>query len=298
WSKDAIFAALLESGSSSGIALFFIAVIVAIMTAFYTFRMIGMVFFGKKSKHIQQLEHETEISKDTTGYSTSNHISNENFPDPDEDQNGRKKFEKNSSHIHEVSPVMWVPFAILAVATVMIGLVGFLFEEELHTIFGNYLQTYFGIDTRGEGILTEDVHNSVNNESQVFPQGINIVAITASVIAFGIGAGLGTMFYITRTKDPEIISQFKFAKNIWTFLYDRWYLNSLIYWGFVRIPLYVYYLIWKYFEITIAQGINPAIQFSMSYLSKIVKFTQTGVTQTYLFVFAAGIIVVLMMLFL
>lgn len=298
WSKDAIFAALLESGSSSGIALFFIAVIVAIMTAFYTFRMIGMVFFGKKSKHIQQLEHETEISKDTTGYSTSNHISNENFPDPDEDQNGRKKFEKNSSHIHEVSPVMWVPFAILAVATVMIGLVGFLFEEELHTIFGNYLQTYFGIGTRGEGILTEDVHNSVNNESQVFPQGINIVAITASVIAFGIGAGLGTIFYITRTKDPEIISQFKFAKNIWTFLYDRWYLNSLIYWGFVRIPLYVYYLIWKYFEITIAQGINPAIQFSMSYLSKIVKFTQTGVTQTYLFVFAAGIIVVLMMLFL
>ena len=46
WSKDAIFAALLESGTSTGISLFFIAFIVAIMTAFYTFRMVGMVFFG------------------------------------------------------------------------------------------------------------------------------------------------------------------------------------------------------------------------------------------------------------
>jgi NADH-quinone oxidoreductase subunit L len=36
----------------------------------------------------------------------------------------------------------------------------------------------------------------------------------------------------------------------------------------------------------------------MSYLSKWVKYTQTGVTQTYLFVFAAGIIIVLIMLYL
>ena len=56
WSKDAIFAALLESGTSTGISLFFIAFIVAIMTAFYTFRMVGMVFFGTKSKHIQTIE--------------------------------------------------------------------------------------------------------------------------------------------------------------------------------------------------------------------------------------------------
>ena len=56
WSKDAIFAALLESGTSTGISLFFIAFIVAIMTAFYTFRMVGMVFLGTKSKHIQTIE--------------------------------------------------------------------------------------------------------------------------------------------------------------------------------------------------------------------------------------------------
>jgi NADH-quinone oxidoreductase subunit L len=186
----------------------------------------------------------------------------------------------------------------LAVATVLIGLVGFLFEEELHNIFGNYLETYFGIGASSTGTSLEHDLNNSNSATDEIPLGLNIIAVTASVIAFGLGAGLGIIFYITRTKDPEIISRFNITKNIWNFLYDRWYLNSLIYWGFVKIPLTIYNFIWKYFETNIAQGLNPAIQFSMSYLSKLVKFTQTGVTQTYLFVFAAGIIVVLMMLFL
>src|SRR6188472_4273341 len=47
WSKDAIFAAVLESGYAHALPLFGVAVVVAVMTAFYTFRMIGMAFFGK-----------------------------------------------------------------------------------------------------------------------------------------------------------------------------------------------------------------------------------------------------------
>src|SRR5215208_5357676 len=79
WSKDAIFAALLESGTSTGSALFFIAFIVAIMTAFYTFRMVGMVFFGTKSKHVQSVE---QTSTTTTSQSVS-YISSEPSHDHD-----------------------------------------------------------------------------------------------------------------------------------------------------------------------------------------------------------------------
>src|ERR687894_1502256 len=57
WSKDAIFASVLESGYAFSQPLFIIAVVVAVMTAFYTFRMIGMAFFGKKSRHIEEMEH-------------------------------------------------------------------------------------------------------------------------------------------------------------------------------------------------------------------------------------------------
>ncbi len=53
WSKEMIFDALLEGGQTS---LFLLAFITAILTAFYTFRMVFMTFFGKKSQHIVELE--------------------------------------------------------------------------------------------------------------------------------------------------------------------------------------------------------------------------------------------------
>jgi NADH-quinone oxidoreductase subunit L len=285
WSKDAIFAALLESGTSTGSALFFIAFIVAIMTAFYTFRMVGMVFFGTKSKHVQSVE---QTSTTTSTSQSVSYISSE--PSHDHDVKHDTK-----PIIHEVRPIMWVPFAILAISTILIGLVGFIFEEEIHSIMATYLFSSFGI---GEAIGT---HNSANNIEQNLAQTtetLNPIAFVSSFVAFGIGSGLGILFYIIRKKDPEIISRYPILKQAWSFLYNRWYLNSLLYWGFVKIPLRLYQLIWIYFENIIAQGINPALQFSMSYLSKVVKYTQTGVTQTYLFVFAAGIIVVLIMLYL
>src|ERR671913_1995002 len=79
WSKDAIFASLLESGYTYSWQLFAIAFAVAMMTAFYTFRMLGMAFFGKESRHLEEMQHE-------------------------------------GHHLHEVGKSMWIPFGALAVA--------------------------------------------------------------------------------------------------------------------------------------------------------------------------------------
>jgi NADH-quinone oxidoreductase subunit L len=285
WSKDAIFAALLESGTSTGGALFFTAFIVAIMTAFYTFRMVGMVFFGTKSKHIQALEQTSSHTSQSVSYVSSE-------PSADDHHNLKQD---TKPKIHEVTPIMWVPFAILAISTILIGLVGFIFEEEIHSIMASYLFSSFGI---GEAISTHTSANTIEQNAGQTTEALNPIALVSSFVAFGIGSGLGILFYIIRKKDPEIISRYPILKKAWSFLYNRWYLNSLLYWGFVTIPLRLYQIIWLYFENLIAQGINPALQFSMSYLSKWVKYTQTGVTQTYLFVFAAGIIIVLIMLYL
>ncbi|MEO9321301.1 MAG: NADH-quinone oxidoreductase subunit L [Nitrososphaera sp.] len=253
WSKDAVFGALLESGYTYSTPLFAIAVIVAVMTAFYTFRMIGMSFFGKESKHIEEMEHK-------------------------------------GHHLHEVSPLMWVPFGILAVLTIAIGVVGFLFEAQLHALFASYLATYFGIhDTRPENM-------SIMPQGDKTFFGLNPVAAAASLGAFGIGAGLGYVFYIARKADPRIVSYNIVTRAIWRFLYNRWYLNSALYWGGVIIPMVISRYFWRYFESTIIEGINPAFQSSMVYMSRVVKAGQTGITQTYLFVFGVGIMIVVMLL--
>ncbi len=259
WSKDAIFAAVLESGYAYSWPLFIMAVVVAVMTAFYTFRMIGMAFFGKASKHIEEMEH-------------------------------------SGHHVHEAGPSMLVPYAILAVASIAIGVVGFVFEAQIHALFTNYLASSFGIHGQ--------VKETAGSLFSIAPQGdrtwfgLNPLAAAASVGAFAVGGALGFVFYIARKADPEVISRSIVTRAIWKFLYNRWYLNTALYWGSVIIPLAVYRIIWRYFESTIIDGMNPALQYSMSYMSRVVKSGQTGITQTYLFVFAVGIMIIVMLLFL
>jgi NADH:ubiquinone oxidoreductase subunit 5 (subunit L)/multisubunit Na+/H+ antiporter MnhA subunit len=139
WSKDAIFAAVYESGNEWALPLFIIAVLTAVITAFYTTRMIGMVFFGKKSKHIEKMEEE-------------------------------------GHHIHEASASMWIPYGILAVLTIGIGIIGLSAEEGIHHVFTEYLEHSFGIHSA-----------HVTGEASILPgflQGLNPVALGSSLVAF------------------------------------------------------------------------------------------------------------------
>lgn len=240
WSKDAIFASLLESNYMFAPVLFWLAVITAVMTAFYTMRMVGMAMYGGKSQHLTELEHH-----------------------------GHK--------LHEVGALMWIPFSILAGLTIAIGVVGPFVEEQLHHMISVFLLNSYGIES----------HAVIS---------IDPFAVAASVGAFGLGAGLGFIFYIVRKANPEVISSSIVTRGIYRFLENRWYVNSLYYWAFVWGPLVISRGVWRYFESIVIEGINPVFQFGMAWWSKVVRFMQTGVTQTYLYAFAVGILFLLLLL--
>ncbi|MDR3782959.1 MAG: NADH-quinone oxidoreductase subunit L [Candidatus Nitrosotalea sp.] len=255
WSKDAIFGAIYESGNTWALPLFAIAVITAVITAFYTTRMIGLVFFGNKSKHVEEME-------------------------------------KEGHHIHEASPSMWVPYGILAVLTIAVGVMGLAFEHQIHDLFVNYLGTTFGIKS--------DV-GTVATESQSILggllQGVNPIALTASLSAFAIGFVLGYIFYIGRFADPvKFVNSNIFFYAIHKFFLNRWYLNALIYWTFVVGPLYVARGIYKYFENFVLEGFNVIPEKTMAGGARIMQATQTGVSQSYLYIFGVGILVVVFLL--
>jgi len=241
WSKDAIFASILESHYALGGVLYWMAVLTAVMTAFYTMRMVGMAFFGNKSKHLEELEHR-------------------------------------GHHVHEVSPLMWIPFGILAGLTIAIGIAGPFVEEQLHDMFSIFLLNSYGIESHAE-------------------VSFNPTAIASSVIAFGIGGGLGYIFYIGRQASPQVISHNVATYAVYRFLENRWYVNSLYYWAFVHGPLIISRGVWRYFESWAIEGINPSFQFAMAWWSKAVRFVQSGITQTYVYAFAAGLVFVLLLLF-
>jgi len=253
WSKDAIFAAVFESGSEWAMPLYIIAIVTAVITAFYTTRMIGLVFYGKPSKHIEKMEEE-------------------------------------GHHIHEAPLSMWVPYGILAVLTIGVGLIGLSAEEGIHHLFTDYLEHSFGIHTvhheSGESILPG------------FLQGLNPVALGSSLAAFAIGIGLGYIFYIGRWVDATkfVNSNIVFYAIHKTIL-NRWYLNAIIYWCFVVAPLWLSRAVFRYFEKTaIDYGMNDGFQKAVGWSARVVQGTQTGVSQSYLFVFGAGLLFVVLIL--
>ena len=253
WSKDAIFATVYESGSEWAMPLYVIAVLTAIITAFYTTRMIGMVFFGKNSKHIEKMNEE-------------------------------------GHHIHEAPMSMWIPYGILAVLTIGIGLIGLSAEEGLHHMFNDYLEHSFGIHS-----------DHVTNEASILPeflQGLNPVALGSSLVAFSIGIGLGYIFYIGRWVDPvRFVNSNIFFYSIHKLFLNRWYLNAMVYWCFVVAPLWLSRAVFRYFEKTaIDYGMNDGVQKAVGWSAKVVQGTQTGVSQSYLFVFGAGLLFVVLIL--
>ena len=255
WSKDAIFAAIYESGNTWALPIFALALITAVMTTFYTTRMIGMVFFGNKSKHVEEMEKE--------GY-----------------------------HIHEASPSMWIPYGILAVLTIGIGVIGLVFEHQIHHIFTEYLASTFGIKS--------DIGNVAMESQSVlggFLEGVNPVALISSLSAFAIGFGLGYIFYIGRFADPvKFVNSNIFFYAIHKFFLNRWYLNALIYWGFVVAPLYFARGVYRYFENFVIEGFNLVPEKTMAGGARIMQATQTGISQSYLYVFGAGILIVVLLL--
>jgi NADH-quinone oxidoreductase subunit L len=253
WSKDSIFGAIYTSGHPWAIPIFAIAVFTAIITAFYTTRMLGLVFYGSKSKHIQKMEEE-------------------------------------GHHIHEAPLSMWVPYGILAVLTIAIGIVGLSFEGGLHELFTNYLEETFAIHS-----VQHEIENSI---LPGFLDGINPVALAASLSAFGIGTGLGYVFYIGRWIDPvKFVNSNIVFYAIHKFLLNRLYLNAIIYWCFVVAPLWLSRGVFRYFEKTaIDYGMNNGVQKAVGWSARVVQGTQTGVTQSYLFVFGAGLLFVVLIL--
>ena len=255
WSKDAIFAAVYTSGSDWALPLYVIAVLTAVITAFYTTRMLGMVFFGKPSKHIEKMEAE-------------------------------------GHHIHEAPLSMWVPYGILAVLTIGIGLVGLGFESELHHLFEVYLGDTFNIHSQD--------HSAISDSTLLpgFLSGLNPVALGSSLAAFAIGIGLGYVFYIGRLVDPvKFVNSNIFFYAIHKLFLNRWYLNAIIYWCFVVAPLWLARGVFRYFEKTaIDTGMNVGFERATIWGAKVVQGTQTGIAQSYLFVFGAGLLFIVLIL--
>ncbi|MEL7197216.1 MAG: NADH-quinone oxidoreductase subunit L [Pseudomonadota bacterium] len=99
WSKDAILEVAFARGTGTGTMVFWLGVTAALLTSFYSWRLMFLTFWGKprwiESEHIQHSVHKTpsEAGEDTTG----------------------------GYHPHESPWVMLIPLIVLSVGAVLAG---------------------------------------------------------------------------------------------------------------------------------------------------------------------------------
>jgi NADH-quinone oxidoreductase subunit L len=268
WSKDAVLGAAWGAGQY---ALFAAGAATAGLTAFYSFRMLGLVFFGTKSPRLERLEGE-------------------------------------GHHVREPSPVMWVPYAILAGATVILGVVALLGEAI------PALNVEAALESAGAGYVQ---YLFPSQALQAPSAALNLPSsgLTALFVAAGFFAAAS--FYLLRRASPSrFVGQTGLMHGVYTFLEKRWYINAVYYKVFVNAPiaasrwlsdrfdyrglfrvnsagsLFGVYMsaVGNWVDVNIVDSVANGFSSAGQAVSRAVRRVQTGVVEQYIQVFALGII--------
>jgi NADH-quinone oxidoreductase subunit L len=261
WSKDSIITATVLTGQ---LPLMLLAWGTVALTFLYSLKVIGLVFYAPKSEHVRKLEEE-------------------------------------GHQIHEAPALMWIPYVILAVGTVAIGLMGPYVEAFFHTALGTSATSISG---------TSPELNPLAEQSA------SLTAALGSLAMLAVGGLFGYLIYISRKlKSTSIVGEGGFRRTIYNFLWNRWYINPVYYRVFVYGTLSLAGIVKNTIETGFFDRISGAIALFSVDLSKegekidlgvvdgwindtastgrkfssAIKRLQTGVPQEYVLVFALGL---------
>lgn len=276
WSKDAVLGAAWSSGQY---ALFAVGALTAGMTAFYSFRMLGIVFYGDRSKRLAEVEAE-------------------------------------GHHVHEPSPIMWVPYSILAGLTVVIGVAaaaGVVVPAlNVDATLQAAAQSYIG------SLFPSAPLAPPSGAVEAIPAGL-----TLAIVAIGFFAAAA--IYIARRVPPTtFVGETGFMHGLYNFLEKRWYINAVYYKVFVDAPIAVSQWINEKFDygglfrvneagsalgvaisgagnwvdVNVVDGAANGFSELGQSLSRAFRRIQTGVLEQYALVFAIGIVLLVAFLLL
>jgi NADH-quinone oxidoreductase subunit L len=246
WSKDMILEASLLAGKYW---IFILGALTVALTSFYSIRMLGLTFFGEKSERIIELEKEGKPPK-------------------------------------EAPALMWIPYALMAAATITLGVTGFYVKSWLEHLLHEFLSSIIPVKIAS---FTEPLaETSLTQQATLITTGVSIIMLL-------IGAIPAYLIYIKRIKNPkEIVG--KGLKPLWNFLYNRWYINRLYYKLFVDSTIGLSKFSFNYIERKAIDGFNYLLaNVTVKFVNQFRK-THTGVLNYNVMGMLLGIILLLLIL--
>ena len=264
YSKDAIIEAAFASGTEAGGVAFAVAVFAALLTSFYSWRLIFLTFYGKprwsQSEHIQHAAHDAHGHGDH-GHGHDDHHAHA------QDDDGTLGY-----HPHESPLPMLVPLAVLTVGAIFAGF-GF-----HHAFIGAEEGAAFW-----QGSLAFDAH--LMHAMHEVPL---LVKLSATIV-MTLGLAIAWLAYI---KDTTIPARFTATfPAIYQFLLNKWYWDELYDILFVKPSLWLGRILWKKGDEGTIDRFGPhgAAEVVLQGSRLAVRF-QSGYLYSYAFVMLLGLV--------
>jgi NADH-quinone oxidoreductase subunit L len=222
YSKDAIINAAFNAGTPIGRYAFWVSLIVAGMTAFYSWRQFLMTFHGPfRGATAARLPHA-----DTDPFS---------HEEPHADHDDDHGHAIDLSSVHESPLSMLVPLLILAIGAVLAGVV-----------FDNI---FLG------GVSKAFWHGSIAMTAGHHGLEVPFWVELAPTLLTAVGFGIAYYYYVLHPDvPPELAAN---GGPLYRFLYNKWYFDELYDFLFVRPAMALGRILWKVGDGTIIDGLGP-----------------------------------------
>ena len=224
YSKDAIIESAYQSGTGMGLFAFLVGVFAALLTSFYSWRLIFLTFFGKPrwaaSEHVQHALHDGHHgdapAEEDAGHDTRPH------------EAGAADVPAGTGgyHPHESPWTILVPLAVLALGSIFAGLL----------FHGAFIDPSAGeAFWRGSIAFNEHLMHALHATPLAVKLLPAIVMLTGVAIAYAA--------YIRDTSIPKrFVGSFGL---LYTFLLNKWYFDELYNAVFVRPAMWLGRQFWK-----------------------------------------------------
>ena len=264
FSKDAILeAAWAGHNTPQGMFAFVMGISAALLTSFYSWRLIAMTFHGKK--HWAQDDHHHAV------------IDGHDASEPGDDAHGHDDHGHGHGHAHtpHESPLtMLVPICILAFGAIFAGV-----------IFAPYFIGEHHVEFWGKAIFLAPTNEVMEKAEHISEQWVHFAPLIVTLL----GMAMAWYFYIHKPSLPK-----KMAANqgpVYLFLYNKWFFDEIYQVTFVAATKALGDFFWKIVDIKIIDGLGPngAAWGALKSAKNLVK-TQTGYVYHYAFFMFLGVV--------
>ncbi|MEL7707046.1 NADH-quinone oxidoreductase subunit L [Citromicrobium bathyomarinum] len=270
YSKDAILEAAYARGTGAANFAFWAGAIAALLTSFYSWRLMFLTFWGKPrwadSEHIQHAVHHghdepedhNPAAQEDAGEAVAHHVPST------EEKDGTAGY-----HPHEAPWVMLIPLVVLSLGAVFAG---FVFYEPFVDAEGFW---------QGSVFFNENLVHTMH--------GVPLWVKLTATIAMLLGLAIAWLSYIRNPKLPAAAAEQ--LGPIYRFFLNKWYFDELYNFLFVKPAFWLGRVFWKVLDIGIIDRFGPdGAAWVVRQGSVGAKRFQSGMLNTYALIMLLGVV--------